>query len=235
MKHRVYIHIMVLLFFLSSCMIMQSKSKKMYVQAREAGPYDCIIVPGVPYEGTTWQVPMQIRMLWSTHLYKRGITKNIIYSGSAVYSPYYEAKIMEQYGLGLGVQPKNIFLDTLARHSTENVYYSYRVAKAQGFTKIALATDPFQAGSLRKFIKKHDLPVDLIPIIFDTISGIDHTEPTIDSERCIKSGFSSIEQTEGFFKRLNGTFGKQIIWHSSDVFKKRLIKKFRRQGRLIED
>lgn len=220
---------------LSSCMILQSKSRKLYNQAENKGPYDCVIVPGVPYDGNHWQITMQIRMLWSTSLYNKGISNNIIYSGGAVYSPYFESKIMGQYGFAMGVRQQNIFLDTLAKHSTENVYYSYRVAKEQGFTKIALATDPFQAGSLRKFIKKHDLPIDLMPIIFDSISGLNHKEPIIDISSCQKDPFKSIEEDEGFFKRLNGTLGKQIIWHSSDVKKKRLLRKFNRQERLIED
>lgn len=235
MKIRPLILFLAISSLFSNCMISQSKAKKLYSKAEQKAPYDCVIVPGVPYEGTTWQMPMQIRLLWSTHLYNQGITNNIIYSGAAVYSPFYEAKIMELYGLALGIKQENIYLDTLAKHSTENVYYSYRVAKEQGFKKIALATDPFQAGSLRKFIKKHGLPVELIPIIFDTLTVLDHTEPPIRTEECIRADFTSIEENEGYLKRLNGTLGKQIVWYSSDVLKRRLLRKYRRQGRLIED
>lgn len=219
---------------LGSCVISQSKSKSLYQSASSSAPYDCIIVPGIPYDGRQWSTPMQIRMLWSTYLVDKGIARNCIYSGSAVYSPYYESKVMAQFGASMGVPTTNISLDTLAQHSTENVYYSYQVAKKNGWTRIALATDPFQAGSLRKFIKKHQLPIDLIPIVFDTIAELDHSMPAIDARSTQKSNFTSLKEKEGFFKRLNGTFGKQIIWRKSDVPSKRLQKKYSRQGRLIE-
>lgn len=74
--------------------------------------------------------------------------KNIIYSGGAVYSPYKESVIMGLFGQKLGIPSKNTFYDTLARHSTENVYYSYLLAKEIGFKSIALGADPFQVSDL---------------------------------------------------------------------------------------
>ncbi|HTN45770.1 MAG TPA: hypothetical protein VL098_05430 [Flavipsychrobacter sp.] len=38
-----------------------------------------------------------------------------------------------------------VFYDTVAKHSTENAYYSYFIAKQRGAKKIALYTDQYQA------------------------------------------------------------------------------------------
>src|SRR5438067_574875 len=60
--------------------------------------FDAIIVPGVPFENGRWSQTMKSRVGWSYYLYRKGIAKNIIYSGAAVYSPYVEARIMALYG-----------------------------------------------------------------------------------------------------------------------------------------
>lgn len=219
---------------LSACSFSAKKSQAYFDKAVAKAPYDVIIVPGVPYDGVAWSPTMNIRVSWANYLYKQGMTKNIIYSGGAVYTKYTEAKIMAAYGRALGIPAARIFLDTNAEHSSENVYYSYLVAKEQGFTKIALATDPFQAKSLRGMITKLALPIDLIPVLFDTLRTIDRPEPTILPERTIKVPFVSIKERESFFTRFKGTMGKQIMWHMEDLPNERKVRKFRRQGRLIE-
>ena len=85
---------------LSSC------SKYAYKLANRHGPYDAIIVPGVPFNGKEWEDVMKMRVYWSYLLFQRGMTKNIIYSGSAVYTPYYESEIMKLYALKLGIPEK---------------------------------------------------------------------------------------------------------------------------------
>ena len=101
-----------------------------------AQPADVIIVPGVQYAGNKWSMVMKWRVYWSAWLYKKGLAKNIIYSGGAVYSPYTEAKIMAMYAEKLGVPAEHIFLETKAEHSTENLYYSFQLAKQKGFSLV---------------------------------------------------------------------------------------------------
>ena len=91
---------------------------------------------------------MRYRVLWSKFLIDKGYANNVIYSGSAVYSPFVESKIMALYGKELGIPEQNIFTEEKAEHSTENLFYSYEIAKQMGFIKIALATDPFQINNL---------------------------------------------------------------------------------------
>lgn len=217
----------------SGCAFSKKKSRSLYKKAQANAPYHAIIVPGVPFDGVKWSPTMKNRVLWSYYLYENGITENIIYSGGAVYTKYSEAKIMAAYGKALGIPASNIFLDTLAEHSSENIYYSYLVAKKNGLKKIAFATDPFQAKSLKGMINKLELPIDLIPLIVDTISHANYPEPSINGQGAIEDNFVSIKERESFFYRLKGTFGKQILFYEEDLPNERTIKKYRKQGRLM--
>ncbi|MCR6640714.1 MAG: YdcF family protein [Sporocytophaga sp.] len=178
----------------------------------QSEPYDAIIVPGIPYpyENGNWHPVMKIRVYWSEYLYKKGIAKNIIYSGSAVYTPYVESKIMALYGEALGIPKENIFAETKAEHSTENLYYSYKMAQKMGFKRIALATDPYQDKLLRRFGKKFKLDVTHIPIVFDTLKQINKIDPKIIDSTAQVQNFISITERESFWKRWKGTLGKNI-------------------------
>ncbi len=220
--------------FLSSCAFSQKKATAYLQEAKEKGPYDAIIVPGVPHDGQSWSSTMEGRVRWAKYLYDQGLTNNIIYSGGAVYSEYSEAKIMAEYGKAMGIPSGHIFTDTLAEHSAENVYYSYRLAKENGFEKVALATDPFQAKQVYPMIKKLGLPIGLLPIVFDTLKTVDgNPEPIINPDLAKEDSFVSIKERESFWFRFQGTLGKQIIFYEDDIKNKRLLKKYKKDGRVI--
>src|SRR6185369_3322646 len=121
---------------LFGCAFSGKTSKKLFNEASRK-QYDIIVVPGVPLENGKWSKTMKGRVYWSKFLYDKGIAKNIMYSGSAVYTPYYEAQVMGLYAVALGIPKENIFTETKAEHSTENIYYSYYKAKQLGFKTIA--------------------------------------------------------------------------------------------------
>ena len=70
------------------------------------------------------------------------MTKNIIFSGGAVYTKYTESAIMKLFAIEMGIPEENIFIEERAEHSTENVFYSYYIAKDLNFKKLAVASDP---------------------------------------------------------------------------------------------
>ncbi|PLW98708.1 MAG: hypothetical protein C0594_18070, partial [Marinilabiliales bacterium] len=131
--------------FLLCCSYFPVSSRKYFNKAISEAPYDAVIVPGVPFNGKKWSVAMKARVYWANYLFKEGITKNVIFSGSAVYSPYVEADIMALYAEEIGIPPQHIICETEAQFSVENLYFSYKLAKERNFEKVALATDPFQA------------------------------------------------------------------------------------------
>ncbi len=190
------------------------KCKLLYKQATQE-VYDALIVPGVPFKGQRWDLIMKARVIWATILYKQGRVRHIIFSGGAVHSPYYESEIMCTYAVALGVPQEHVISEKLAEHSTENVYYSYRLAHKLGLLKVALASDPFQTKLLRKFtFKRVDANIMLLPVVYDMVNEVDIqlTEPTIDFECLRVKDFVPLKERENLRKRLRGTSGSRIDW-----------------------
>lgn len=155
----------------SSCVSVYIIPNKQFNYAKSHSPFDAIIVPGIPYnEAEGWDSIMKMRVIWSVYLYKQGLTKNIIYSGSSVYTPYYESKIMRLYAIKLGVDSNHIYTESEAKHGVENLYYSYKMGKEMGFENIAVATDPGQNLQIAYYGKPMASFVDFIPAIFTKIS-----------------------------------------------------------------
>ncbi len=186
-------------------------ANKSYERAKTEKPYDVIIVPGVPYEPKAVSSVMQMRILWAKHLYDSGYTKNIIFSGSAVYSPFIEAVAMKVIADSLGIPTDHTFSESKAEHSTENIYYSWKMAKSMGFKKIALATDPFQSFMLRSFIKKFCPEVKSVPVVFDLVSLEKNPLPSIDTTSVYVNNFVSIVDRETFWQRFAGTRGRRVV------------------------
>lgn len=195
-----------------SCSFSEKTSKSMLERASH-NTYDMIIVPGIPLRDSVWDRTMKARVYWSKYLFDKGIAKNIMFSGSAVYTPYYEGEVMALYAEKIGIPAKNIFSETKAEHSTENLYYGYYKSKKMGFNKIALATDPYQAKQLRSFAKRRlSERVDVIPIVFDTLRTMEPSmeDPVIDFKKAFKKNFVDIKKRESFWKRLKGTMSWNI-------------------------
>ncbi len=180
-----------------------------------ANPYDVIIVPGVPYQKRSMKMVLKARILWAKYLFERGITKNIIFSGASVYTPYVESKVMKIYADSLGLPVKNIHCEEEAEHSTENVFYSVQLAKEQGFKRIALATDPYQAHLLGRYIKKNFPEIEIITIKYENIN-MRSEWPEINAESAYAESFVSLVKRENRIKRLKGTMGMNIIDNKKD-------------------
>ena len=136
-----------------------------------------------------------------------------MYSGSSVYTPYYEAEVMSLYAQAIGIPKEHIFTETRAEHSTENIFYSYRKAKILGFNTIALASDPFQTKLLKRYIRKKVAKnVALIPFVIDTLKKMEPSmvNPVIDFQLAYNNEFVSITERESFWKRLRGTRGRNV-------------------------
>jgi uncharacterized SAM-binding protein YcdF (DUF218 family) len=201
-----------LLLTMHSCSFSSKATKRLLKESVKA-PFDIVVVPGVPFENGLWSRTMKGRVYWAKYLYDNGITKNIIFSGAAVYTPYYEAKIMALYAEALGIPKENIFAETKAEHSTENIYYAYKKAKKLGFARIGLASDPFQTKMLRRFSRKRvSADIGLVPFVTDTLKVIEPsmTDPVIDPQQAFDKDFIPLTVRQGFWKRLRGTMGKNI-------------------------
>lgn len=201
----------ILVLIMSSCILFQPSASKLNRRALEANKqYDAVIVPGVPFMEPKWDPTMQMRVLWAIHLYKKGHTKKIIMSGSSVYSPYVEAEIMKLYAIEFGVPAEDIIVEGKAQHSTENVWYGYKLAKSLGLNKIALSTDPFQTRMTYRFGKRRLKDLKYLPVLFDTLKTLPHHVPEINYLPLKIANFVSIVETQSFGYRFRGTMGKHI-------------------------
>ncbi len=164
---------------LSSCSIINYTASKTYHRYVSDVPYDAIIVPGIPYDSVKPNRILLARMHWAKHLYEAGIAKNIIFSGSAVHTPFVEGKAMKMIADSMGIPPQNTFIEYHALHSTENVDYGMELADSLGFKKVAVATDPFQSLFLSLHIKDRKLNVALLPFQLDSMKTFNRPLPAI--------------------------------------------------------
>lgn len=205
----VWAHVLMIITLVFTYCSFKRYAHKSYKQATKDKPYDVIIVPGVPYEKEETTSIMKMRILWAKHLYDSGYANNIIFSGSSVYSPFYEGIAMKLIADSLGIPPAHTFAEIKAEHSTENIYYSWKLAKEKGFKKIALATDPFQSRMLKNFARKYCPGVKNIPVIYPMLD-MKTPLPLIDTTACYNENFVSLREREGFWKRFQGTRGKRV-------------------------
>ncbi len=197
------------LIVLSGCSFSNAKAKQEYSVTSQT-TYDIIIVPGIPLNNGVWDKTMKGRVYWSKYLYDKGIAKNVMYSGSSVYSPYYEGQVMALYAEAIGIPKEHIFSETLAEHSTENMYYGYYKCLKLGFKKIALATDPFQAKTLKSFaMRRLSKDIGVFPIVYDSLKTMEAImgNPVIDYAKAYNKDFVHIKDRESFWIRMMGTMG----------------------------
>lgn len=164
---------------LGSCSIINYTAHKTYSRSISDMPYDAIIIPGIPYDSLKPNRILLARMHWAKHLYETGVAKNIIFSGSAVHTPFIEGKAMKIIADSMGIPPQNTFIEYHALHSTENVDYGLELADSLGFKKVAVATDPFQSIFLSLHIKDRKLDVALLPFQLDSMKTFNRPLPAI--------------------------------------------------------
>ena len=174
------------------------------------GPFDVIVVPGFPYQPDDIPSILELRIRWARCLFDVGLAHNVIFSGSAVYTPYMEGIAMKIIADSLGLPSHRIFAETQAEHSIENVYYSMKMAQRLGLKRIAVATDPFQARMLEPLIKKYCPEVELIPMVYSKIKCDRDNIPSIVSTDAVVNNFVALKERETRAQRYSGTRGRRI-------------------------
>lgn len=210
--------LIVMCLFQASCFLFKPSASKMTRKAlKKHKQYDAVIVPGIQFVEPAWDKVLQLRLIWAKHLFDRGITKNIITSGTSVYTPYVEAQIMAEYLVAMGVPRENILIEDKAEHSTENLWYGYKLAKKKGFKAIALCSDPFQSKMLYRFAKRRTKrEVQFLPALFDTLRTLPHDTPSINYRSLKVEGFVPITQKYSKWQRFKGTMGRNINFRDKD-------------------
>ena len=181
-------------------------------------PYDAIIVPGYPFRPNGKMNPIyKVRLYWAYHMYKTGKTKNIIVSGSAVHTPYVEAKVCALYLIEMGIDPDHIIMEDRAEHSLENVFYSMEIAKEHGFKKVAVVSDKAHSYMIKYLANKfdHQIEADFIPARwrFVILNYWNKFNLNIDHRKAYRPGFVHIAMKKTETQRNLGTSG--VLWKPS--------------------
>ena len=191
--------------------VLKSSNETAYKEAMENTPYDVIIVPGLPFNNQNQYGDLLLmRIYWSKYLIDQKVAKRVIYSGSAVYTPYVEAKIMKQIALGIGLPDSIIYTEEKAEHSSENAYYGLQIALTHNWKKVAVATDPVQSFMLQRYIDHHNLDLYSIPMQFGELDKSKMTFPEIDPQLAFEEHFIALPERESWFTRFYGTLGNHI-------------------------
>jgi len=203
---------MISILLFSSCLVLQSRLQ--YREACKDGGYDVIIVPGVPYQDTGYGSVMEMRIRWAQYLYNTGVARNIIFSGGAVYTPYIEGRVMCMKARRLGLPAEHIFSEERAEHSTENLYYGYKLARKLGFERVALASDPFQTFLLSEVNERFRIyDVGFLPMPVSFMRAVDKSRIEIDPAPARVKDFKALPERESAGERFRGTLGRNVRLH----------------------
>lgn len=180
---------------LNSCGLLDHHAMTVYHQQVSKAPFDAVIVPGLPYDTGNLNPLLKARMLWAKELYDKGITKHIIFSGSAVHSPYIEAMIMKMMADSMGIPTQHTFIEDEAMHSNQNVAFGVKKAASMGFTNIAVATDPIQALVVKKYMRINHTFVSILPFSLKAMPVYYSTPiPNVDANKAFVKNFVPLKQ-----------------------------------------
>ncbi len=209
MTPQTLLYLLLSMALLSSCGVY----REMSLEHTDRPTYDAVIVPGFPFDNEHGEMNMfhRMRLFWAYHLYSTGETRNIIVSGGAVHSPYVEAEVFAIHLKNLGVDPRHIFIENKAEHSTENVLYSMELASHLGFERIAVATDPMQSRMISFLLRKSDVEVDYLPADIATVGRMywRRFDARIDASPAFVANFVPLKERENRKQRMKGTRGEK--------------------------
>lgn len=193
MKNFIAVLIVFFSYSLNSCMTLNPSPT--IIKSFKQGPFDAIFVPGCPYLKPEYESLLISRVYWSKYIWEQGMTERILYSGSSVYTPFVEAKIMKEIAICTGVDSSIIRIETKAQHSTENLFYCHQMAIDSGWNNVALATDVFQMSVLEKYIDAMGYDIKLLPLDFDQLGMIEKFDISIDPTNAFVENFIPITDT----------------------------------------
>lgn len=176
-----------------------------------AAPYDVIIVPGLPYDTARQNTLLKVRMFWAKNLMDKGIARNIIFSGAAVHTPWVEGVVMKMLADSMGISASHTFYEDKAEHGNENIYYSCKLAKKLGFTKIALATDQYQDFFLSRYIEAKLPGFAQLPVVADSFPVYDKLAlPLIDPKPAYIANFKPLKDRAGRWERMRSSWSNEV-------------------------
>ncbi|MGB0404365.1 MAG: YdcF family protein [Salibacteraceae bacterium] len=195
---------------LSSCKSLNYKkiAVNRYQYAEKVKPFDVLVVPGTPYYNEGMTEVMLYRLLWAEHLYKKGFSKYIMFSGAAVYTPFVEACIMKQYAMLLDIPEDKILIEPKAENSVDNIYYANLQARELDLKDLLVATDTYQSLRYSRFQKKTNIQFNMTPMQVDSLNLDFRFKTTINDSVCHQPGWVDYKKRKAWYERFARSGGK---------------------------
>jgi hypothetical protein len=172
----------------------KSHTNDTYAISLKHAPYDVIIIPGSPYDSLEPNYMLKVRMHWAKYLFDKGITRNIIFSGAAVHTPFVEGICMKAIADSMGIPLQFTFAETKALHGIENISLGLEMAKNLGFKKTAVATDPFQSYFLSNKVEVTNPSLAFLPLSVDSMEAYDRALPRINAKSAFVENFVRLKE-----------------------------------------
>lgn len=107
-----------------------------------AQKHDVLIILGCQSKDDGTPADCQIaRADMAVELAELGYGDRFIVSGGAVYNDHNEAETLADLLVERGIDREDVFLEPLAEHTDENIYFSSRIMQAQGFRSALVVSE----------------------------------------------------------------------------------------------
>ncbi len=105
--------------------------------------FDVILVLGNPANDDGSIAPIgRSRVQEGIRQYRAGAAPRLLLTGGAVKNQFAEANVMRQFALSQGVPATAIFVETQARNTLQNAYYSYKIMQSHDWTSAMVVSSP---------------------------------------------------------------------------------------------
>lgn len=179
-----------------------------YQYAEQVKPFDVLLVPGTPYFQEGMTEVMLNRLLWAEHLYKKGFSKYIMFSGAAVYTPFIEGCILREYAMLLGIPGDKILVEPKAENSVDNIYYANLQAREMDLKDMLVATDTYQSLRYSRFQKQTNIQFNMAPMQVDSLDLNFRFQTTINDSVCYQQGWIDYKKRKAWYERFARSGGK---------------------------
>jgi vancomycin permeability regulator SanA len=115
----------------------EAEMREVLSQPRPAPVIDVAIALGCPAnpDGSA-SLCERCRVKTAVRQYRAGQVRNLLFTGGAAHSPDVEADVMADLAIRRGVPPEHVFREGRALTTWQNLRFSERIARAQGFRTI---------------------------------------------------------------------------------------------------
>ena len=124
---------------------------------------DCVIICGYPADddGRISEV-LKSRVDEGIALYKDGLVKTMIMSGTAAHNQYVEAIVMKDYAILQGVKSEDILLETKAKSTYHNMLYSKDIVEEKGIKTCYVITNSWHLRKADYYSRKFGFDYEMI-------------------------------------------------------------------------